>query len=143
MSDPSVRARAGYVAAFGAEPMSVAVAPGRVNLIGEHTDYNDGFVLPCAIEHHTSVAYTPRSDGRVRVVASDVSDAQVEFTLSAAIERDAGAPWSDYVRGVAQVLMADGHGLGGALVLEASYKSLRLRARDAAPRRRVFPSTPR
>lgn len=114
MSEPSVRARAGYVAAFGEEPSSMAVAPGRVNLIGEHTDYNDGFVLPCAIEHHTSIAYTPRTDGRVRVVASDLGDARVEFTLSETIERDASAPWSDYVRGVGQVLFQAGHDLGGA-----------------------------
>ncbi|MBD89907.1 MAG: galactokinase [Deltaproteobacteria bacterium] len=114
MSDPSARARAGYLAAFGAEPSSLAVAPGRVNLIGEHTDYNDGFVLPCAIEHHTSIAYTPRADGQVRVVASDLGDARVEFTLSEAIERDGSAPWSDYVRGVGQVLLQEGHGLSGA-----------------------------
>ena len=114
MSTPSSRARADFVSQFGAQPTSVAVAPGRVNLIGEHTDYNDGFVLPCAIEHHTSVAFAPRSDGRVRVVASDLNGERVEFATSATIERDPSALWSDYVRGVAQVLVQEGHGLGGA-----------------------------
>ena len=78
MSDPSARARAGYLAAFGAEPSSLAVAPGRVNLIGEHTDYNDGFVLPCAIEHHTSIAYTPRASRWLKARRGGAGPAEAE-----------------------------------------------------------------
>ena len=56
---------------FGAKPTRHFQAPGRVNLIGEHTDYNDGFVLPCAIDYQTLVAVTPRDDMTVSVVAVD------------------------------------------------------------------------
>ena len=55
--------------AFGQRPDFHVQAPGRVNLIGEHTDYNDGFVLPCAIDYHTAIAGVRRSDRRVRVVS--------------------------------------------------------------------------
>ena len=60
-------------------------APGRVNLIGEHTDYNDGYVLPCAIDFHTLVAVRARQDRLVRVVASDCGGALDEFSLDAPI----------------------------------------------------------
>jgi galactokinase len=73
-------------------------APGRVNLIGEHTDYNQGFVLPCTIDRFTEVTATPRSDRTVRVESLGESD---EFTLDA-IERTGS--WRDYVRGVVQLL---------------------------------------
>jgi len=90
----------------------VCRAPGRVNLIGEHTDYNDGFVMPIAIDRHTTVTATPRGDRRLRAR----SDALGE---TADIDLDAIAPgptghWSDYVRGVAAVLERDGHRLTGA-----------------------------
>ena len=57
----------GFRAAFGRSPEAVAHAPGRVNLLGEHTDYNDGFVLPIALPQRTTAAVTPRGDGRVRL----------------------------------------------------------------------------
>jgi galactokinase len=60
-----------FARAFRAPPTLVVRAPGRVNLIGEHTDYNDGFVLPVAISVETRVAARPRSDRLVRVTASD------------------------------------------------------------------------
>jgi galactokinase len=75
-----------------------ARAPGRVNLIGEHTDYNQGFVLPCAIDLFTQVTATPRSDRAVRVQSLGEHD---EFTLDA-IERTGS--WRDYIRGVVQLL---------------------------------------
>lgn len=56
---------------FGYPASLVIQAPGRVNLIGEHTDYNDGFVLPCAIDYQTVVACAARDDRRVRVIAAD------------------------------------------------------------------------
>jgi len=62
------RARAGFRQAFGYPPGAVAGAPGRMNIIGEHTDYNEGFVLPMAIHLHTSVELEPRIDRRVTVV---------------------------------------------------------------------------
>jgi galactokinase len=84
--------------AYGEAPAVVVRAPGRVNLIGEHTDYNDGFVLPCAIDYETRVAATARDDPRVRVVAADYGDASDEFRLDAPIAPRPGAPWANYVR---------------------------------------------
>ena len=84
--------------AFGAEPRLYR-APGRVNLIGEHTDYNDGFVLPAAIDLAAWIAAAPRPDRVLRVVATDL-DARAELPLDDPDPRPAG-DWSDYVRGVA------------------------------------------
>lgn len=64
------RARAGFAAAFGGEPAGVWAAPGRVNVIGEHTDYNAGLCLPVALAHRTYVALRPRPDGVVRLVSA-------------------------------------------------------------------------
>jgi hypothetical protein len=61
-----------FIDIFGRPPTILARAPGRVNLIGEHTDYNDGFVLPMAIERETRMAAAPRRDARVRLVALDL-----------------------------------------------------------------------
>src|SRR5213595_2178264 len=88
---------------YGIHPRLIVRAPGRVNLIGEHTDYNDGYVLPVAIDHATYVAARPRDDDRIHAVAADIAD-QDEFALRA-IERSAAHPWSDYIRGVAKGLL--------------------------------------
>ena len=93
---------------FGAPPTLVTRAPGRVNLIGEHTDYNDGFVLPCAISKQTMVAVRPRGDAIVNIVAGDLDGASTSFSLSTAIHPDTNAPWSNYVRGMASLLQAEG-----------------------------------
>ena len=87
-------------------------APGRVNLIGEHTDYNEGFVLPMAIDRETVVAAAARDDSRVRVRAIDVNDA-AEFDLSAEGERLRGS-WQDYVEGIARTLQEKEASLRGA-----------------------------
>src|SRR6187200_3013355 len=86
-------------------------APGRVNLIGEHTDYNDGFVLPVAIDRGTLVAIAPLKDRLVRV-RSLSSDEEVVFDL------DRPGPqrrdhWLDYVEGVAQALLTGTGAAGG------------------------------
>ena len=92
-------------------PASVLVrAPGRVNLIGEHTDYNDGFVLPMAIDRSIWIALRPRSDSRVRVDALDYGNA-VEFELEEM--RHTGAGWGEYVKGVAWALRRHGFALCG------------------------------
>jgi galactokinase len=111
---PIVRARASALAHFGSEPTIAARAPGRVNLIGEHTDYNDGFVLPCAIDFHTIVAGTPRTDRRLRVVAADWHDMIDEFALDETIEHNAAMPWANYVRGVVKCLLESGLPITGA-----------------------------
>jgi len=99
---------------FGREPR-LCRAPGRVNLIGEHTDYNDGFVLPAALELSTWVAAAPRADRLLRV-RSLRGGGLVEFDM------DEPAPqprhdWSDYVRGVAVMLERSGVRLRGADLL--------------------------
>ncbi len=113
-TSPLARARHAFTASFGATPASAARAPGRVNLIGEHTDYNDGFVLPCAIDFHTVVAGSPRTDQRVRVVAADFDHELDEFSLDEEIVPRADARWPNYVRGMLRHLQARGHVFGGA-----------------------------
>ena len=103
-----------FAAQFGVSPSLVARAPGRVNLIGEHTDYNDGFVLPAAIGLHSLVAARPRNDRQVRVVAADFGNAISAFALNASITPSLEHPWSDYVRGMAAVMLAAGYDLPGA-----------------------------
>ena len=108
------RVTASFRSAFGNTPSVVVQAPGRVNLIGEHTDYNDGFVLPCAIDFHTLIAARPREDALVRVVATDYGDAIDEFRLDAPITPRPDALWANYVRGVVKVLLERGVALRGA-----------------------------
>jgi len=102
-----------FDAAFDAPPTVVVHAPGRVNLLGEHTDYNDGFVLPCAIEYQTLVAVQARDDTMVRVVAADYGNTLDEFRLDAPIVPRPDAPWANYVRGMVQMLLAHGLPLQG------------------------------
>jgi len=100
-ADPAAleeRTRRGFAARFGRDARIVASAPGRANLIGEHTDYNDGFVLPFAIARRTAVAAAPRAD-RVVEVAGAFAPGTLRLSLDAPIGR--GEPrWGDYVRGV-------------------------------------------
>lgn len=102
-----------FADAFGAAPQVVARAPGRVNLIGEHTDYNDGFVLPCAIDRQTMVAVRRRADRQANVIAGDLGGARATFSLAEAITPLAGEVWSNYLRGVADGLLAEGLDLPG------------------------------
>jgi galactokinase len=104
---------------FGGAPDFVTRAPGRVNLIGEHTDYNDGFVLPMAIGCQTRVAVRKRHDGVITLVAADLDDARSRFSVDAPILPDAGKPWSNYARGVTHALQVQGLGLTGADVVIA------------------------
>jgi galactokinase len=100
----------GFAALFGRAASVSARAPGRVNLIGEHTDYNGGYVLPAAIPQHTEVELAARGDGGVRAWSAEVGGAPAEFTLGA--ERRVGG-WLDYVQGVTFALSRAGHRLGG------------------------------
>ena len=92
--------------------LGVAWASGRVNLIGEHTDYNDGFVMPAALEFAALTAASPRPDRRL-VVYSMIMDETREFDLDAPPEGHSG-DWSDYVIGVALMLEIGGFTLSGA-----------------------------
>ena len=105
------RLAAGFGSRFGRSPAAVSAAPGRVNLIGEHLDYNEGHVLPVAIDRNVMVAFAPRQDGRVRLYSLDFEQ-ESSFDLEDT-GKDPEAPWSDYVRGVAWALREAGHRLSG------------------------------
>jgi galactokinase len=104
-----------FIDIFGHPPAILARAPGRVNLIGEHTDYNDGFVLPMAIERETRMAAAPRRDARVRLVALDL-DRETAFDLPE-IQATNDERWSNYVRGVAAGLVTAGYPVQGCDLL--------------------------
>lgn len=97
---------------YGAEPQIIVRSPGRVNLIGEHTDYNDGFVLPMAIDRDLMVAASPRNDSDVHIYSLDFSQSSA-FSLDN-IKSDPDRKWSDYIRGVAEQLKLGGHKISGA-----------------------------
>jgi galactokinase len=99
---------------FGTQPR-IFRAPGRVNLIGEHTDYNDGFVMPAALGFSTFVAIAPRPDRKL-VIHSEEFPGNFEFDLDRLPEARTGA-WCDYVLGVASVLRQRGNELAGANLL--------------------------
>ncbi|MCX8580805.1 galactokinase [Gilliamella sp. B3482] len=90
---------------FGYKPDTIVQAPGRVNLIGEHTDYNDGFVLPCAINYETVISCHKRSDNLIRVIAVDYNNEQDQFLLNSSIEKHPNYQWANYVRGVIQYIV--------------------------------------
>lgn len=109
---PAERARAGYRLAFGTEPQGVAFAPGRVNLIGEHVDYNDGLVLPMPIAAGTAVAWGASDDRAVEAVALDFANAADRFDL-AQIEPAKVADWRAYLRGMTAAMAARGLPVAG------------------------------
>jgi galactokinase len=103
------RIRDAFLARFGRPPELAARAPGRVNLIGEHTDYNDGLVLPCAIDRDTVVLAAPRGDRDVRVWSREQGEERT-FTLDRLAREGA---WVDYVKAPAWALAQRGHALPG------------------------------
>lgn len=115
------RADAAFQATFGAPPSLRARAPGRINIIGEHVDYNDGYVLPVAIDRDVAVAIRPRFDRQVLVFAADPAESD-HFALDALRPDGARARpgpdsprgWRAYVRGVAALIEERGLALPGA-----------------------------
>jgi galactokinase len=99
-----------FAARFGHPPALVVRAPGRVNLIGEHTDYNDGFVLPMAIERAVWIALRPRQDSRVEVHSLDFGESA---GFHAEAPEPGGPPWSEYLKATAWSLHVSGHALTG------------------------------
>lgn len=99
---------------FGYPATITIKAPGRVNLIGEHTDYNDGFVLPCAIDYETVIACAQRNDRQIRVVAADYDNQQDLFSLDEPILSSETLPWANYVRGVVKHLLQRNQDFSGA-----------------------------
>lgn len=102
------RTTARFQQEFQRAPQWMAAAPGRVNLIGEHTDYNGGFVLPMAIDRYTLVAAAPREDGGTTArVFSSLYEAPEELAVAGSIEKTA-TPWANYVQGVIAGFVARG-----------------------------------
>ena len=107
----SARVVAAFTTQYGARPSHIARAPGRVNIIGEHTDYNDGFVLPAAIDKAIHIAGRLRDDDAVSVLSLDYNGF-ARFTLDQL--RDESLPaWTLYPRGVPWILREEGHALRG------------------------------
>jgi galactokinase len=113
MSDEQLRER--FDQAFGGRPELIVRSPGRVNLIGEHTDYNDGWALPVALNVGTDVAARRRDDRLLRVVAPRLGAAD-ETSIDDLRPRE-GPDWTRYVRGSAAMLRETGCELPGADVL--------------------------
>ena len=108
MHDPAVL-RSMHLARFNAEP-AIFVAPGRVNLIGEHTDYAEGFVMPVAINFATLAAISPRTDGKIVIYSENFGE---EKTFEAGQPPVASKHWSDYPMGVVSILTGEGHTFPG------------------------------
>ncbi|MCR9312333.1 galactokinase [Vibrio alginolyticus] len=114
MSDLIQNVENSFEELLGYAPSHIIQAPGRVNLIGEHTDYNDGFVLPCAINYQTIVAAAKREDTLVRVVSVDYGNAIDEFDISQEIVFQSNKMWANYIRGVVKSLLSRGYQFTGA-----------------------------
>ncbi len=108
--------KAVYESKFGAPAEFAVRAPGRVNLIGEHTDYNDGYVFPCALDFNVTILGSPRNDNTVRAY-SVTFDEMCEFSLNNLSVRDKA--WCNYVKGVGYVLQPEGYHLKGMDILIA------------------------
>lgn len=118
---PGALTSQGYIAHFGMDPADVIQAPGRVNLIGEHTDYNDGYVLPIAINFHTAIAYGPSTERNIEVIALNEGNARAVIPLDEPQVFDETNLWTNYVRGVISELKKAGFKLkGGQLVISGN-----------------------
>ena len=107
--DAQARAIAAFESRCGTSPALIARAPGRVNLIGEHTDYNDGFVLPMALPFDTVIAFRARTDTTVDVA----SDGFGEATFDLSSDPQTTATWARYIHGMGHPLLGDGVPVAG------------------------------
>ncbi|MFI6421361.1 galactokinase [Streptomyces sp. NPDC050842] len=110
---------AGFEALYGAAPDGVWAAPGRVNLIGEYTDFNDGFVLPLALPHTAVAAVSRRDDGILRLHSADIDGGIVQLAVED-LRPLSGGGWAAYPAGVVWALREAGHPVTGADVHLAS-----------------------
>lgn len=91
---------------FGAEPQKIVLSPGRINIIGEHIDYNDGFVLPAAIDKIICFAFEKNNSNISKIIAIDLDD-EFEIDLNEGVKRD-DKVWTNYLRGVINQLKSNG-----------------------------------
>lgn len=105
-------AQSAFKKLFLSDASHAFTAPGRVNIIGEHTDYNDGFVLPCAITFNTVIACRLNGTNNIRMVAADFDNQMDEFAISHPVPHSK-YHWANYLRGVVSEFLADGHRLMG------------------------------
>ena len=105
-----------FLSLYGSLAQGLAAAPGRVNLIGEFTDYNNGFVLPCSLEFRTQVMFKERDDNVITVHSLNYPGEQDSFSVDEAINTGK-SQWGNYIRAVAFVLKRAGHNLSGADLL--------------------------
>lgn len=108
MSNPAQRANKLFVQTFGTTADDLYLAPGRVNLIGEHTDYNDGFVLPAAINFHTIIAVKRRDDDTFRAVSDAFPGDIKEWQFGQEGEMDPHDSWINYLKGFTAAMSAAG-----------------------------------
>jgi len=101
---------------YSAKPQAISSAPGRVNIIGEFTDYNDGFVLPCALEFRTVVLFRTREDGLVNVHSLDYPSEKESFSVNEQVS-SGSSQWGNYIRAIAFVLKRAGYSLKGMDIL--------------------------
>lgn len=111
MNAREIQLREAFSKQFGSEPLLVVRAPGRVNLIGEHTDYNEGFVFPAAIDREMLIAAGPSGDERVSALSMDYNELDVVDLKH--IEHSEEHPWSNYFRAVLDILYKAGYELKG------------------------------
>ncbi|WP_406170141.1 galactokinase [Streptomyces sp. NBC_00996] len=111
--------REGFEELYGTAPEGVWAAPGRVNLIGEYTDFNEGFVMPLALPHTAVAAVSRRSDGVLRIHSADIEGPIVELHVDA-LEPRTNTSWAAYPAGVVWVLREAGHAITGADIHLAS-----------------------
>ena len=100
---------------FGFTPAHVAWAPGRLELLGNHTDYNEGLVMSVAVDKYVCIAASPRTDGKIELVSSAFPQPDI-FWISE-IKHNPAAPWADYVKGVLVQLRQRGVNFSHALAL--------------------------
>ncbi|MBQ0987278.1 galactokinase [Streptomyces sp. F63] len=110
---PDGRLTESFASLYGSEPEGLWAAPGRVNLIGEHTDYNDGYVLPLALPHTARAAVSRRDDGVLRLHSGDVPGGVVELRADALEPGAGGLGWAAYPAGVVWALRDAGHPVNG------------------------------
>ncbi|WP_406287018.1 galactokinase [Streptomyces sp. NBC_00209] len=113
MTEDHAELTASFTALYGSEPEGIWAAPGRVNLIGEYTDFNDGFVMPLALPHTARAAVSRRTDGELRLHSTDVPGGVVRLRVDGLTPHE-GHGWAAYPAGVVWALREAGHEVTGA-----------------------------